>query len=246
MILEENIHMNSRGDDMFNLIIRTFILYIYLVCIMRLMGKRQLGQLQPVDLVIALMISELATLPMEDNRIPLIYAIVPISTLVLLQIMTSVIELKSEKLRTLLNGEPSILVKDGIVDIKELKHLRYNLDDLLEELRLKGYFNLNEIHYAMMETNGDISIIPKTSSSPPNREDLNLDVQDEPLPIPVILDGNINYRNLQRMNKDITWLQKKLKENNVDNPNEIFIAILYSKSEKIFFQYKDTSLKMGK
>ncbi|MEG0771868.1 DUF421 domain-containing protein [Clostridium sp.] len=231
---------------MFNLIIRTFILYIYLVFIMRLMGKRQLGQLQPVDLVIALMISELATLPMEDNRIPLIYAIVPISTLVLLQIMTSVIELKSEKLRTLLNGEPSILVKDGIVDIKELKHLRYNLDDLLEELRLKGYFNLNEIHYAMMETNGDISIIPKTSSSPPNREDINLDVQDEPLPIPVILDGNINYRNLRLMNKDIIWLQKKLKENNVEDPTDIFVAILYSKSEKIFLQYKDTSLKMNK
>lgn len=224
---------------MFNLIIRTTILYIYLVGIMRLMGKRQLGQLQPVDLVIALMISELATLPMEDNRIPLIYAIVPITTLVVLQIATSVIELKSETLRTLLNGEPSILVKDGKVDMKELKHLRYNLDDLLEELRLKGYFNLSEIHYAMMETNGDISIIPKNSASPPNREDLNLKVDDEPLPIPVILDGKINTRNLKVMNKDNTWLEKKLKENNIKNPKDIFIAILYSNSEKIFFQYKD-------
>jgi uncharacterized membrane protein YcaP (DUF421 family) len=231
---------------MFNLIIRTTILYIYLVCIMRLMGKRQLGQLQPVDLVIALMISELATLPMEDNRIPLIYAIVPITTLVILQIATSVIELKSEKLRTLLNGEPSVLVKDGKVDIRELKHLRYNLDDLLEELRLKGYFNLNEIHYAMMETNGDISVIPKTSSSPPNREDLNLKVEDEPLPIPVILDGNINYRNLTLMKKDMTWLEKKLRENNIENPKDIFIAILYSNSEKIFFQYKDDSNKNKK
>jgi len=225
---------------MFNLIIRTMLLYFYLVSIMRLMGKRQLGQLEPVDLVIALMISELATLPMEDNRIPLIYAFVPITTLVVLQITTSVIELKSEKLRTLLNGEPSILVKDGKVDIKELRHLRYNLDDLLEELRLKGYFNLNEIHYAIMETNGDISILPKNSCSPPNREDLNVKVQDEPLPLPIILDGNINYGNLQLINKDEKWLDKKLKQFNIENPKDIFIAILYSNSDKIYFQYKDS------
>jgi len=205
---------------------------------MRLMGKRQLGQLEPVDFVIALMISELATLPMEDNRIPLIYAIVPITTLVLLQITTSVIELKSEKLRTLLNGEPSILVKDGKVNIKELRHLRYNLDDLLEELRLKGYFNLNEIHYAIMETNGDISILPKNSSSPPNREDLNVKVQDEPLPLPIILDGNINYGNLKLINKDENWLYKKLKHYSIENPKDVFIAILYSNSEKLYFQYQ--------
>lgn len=224
---------------MFNLIIRTMVLYFYLVSIMRLMGKRQLGQLEPVDFVIALMISELATLPMEDNRIPLIYAIVPITTLVVLQITTSVIELKSEKLRTLLNGEPSILVKDGKVDIKELRHLRYNLDDLLEELRLKGYFNLNEIHYAIMETNGDISILPKNSSSPPNREDLNVKIQDEPLPLPIILDGNINYGNLKLVNKDEKWLQRKLKQYSIEDPKEVFIAILYSNSEKLYFQYKD-------
>lgn len=225
---------------MFNLIIRTMVLYFYLVSIMRLMGKRQLGQLEPVDFVIALMISELATLPMEDNRIPLIYAIVPITTLVLLQITTSVIELKSEKLRTLLNGEPSILVKDGKVNIKELRHLRYNLDDLLEELRLKGYFNLNEIHYAIMETNGDISILPKNSSSPPNREDLNVKVQDEPLPLPIILDGNINYGNLKLINKDENWLYKKLKHYSIENPKDVFIAILYSNSHKLYFQYKDS------
>lgn len=225
---------------MFNLVIRTTVLYFYLICIMRLLGKRHLGQLEPVDLVIALMISELATLPMEDNRIPLIYAIVPITTLVILQITTSVIELKSEKLRSLLNGDPSILVRDGKVDIQELRHLRYNLDDLLEELRLKGYFNLNEIHFAIMETNGNISIMPKNSSSPANRVDLNLKIPDEPLPLPIILDGKINTENLKLVNKDNKWLERKLKQNNIKDPKDVFIAILYSTSEKLYFQYKDS------
>jgi uncharacterized membrane protein YcaP (DUF421 family) len=118
------------------------------------MGKRQIGQLEPVDFVVALMISELATLPMADNRIPLIYAIVPITTLVFLQVTTSFLELKSEHFRTILNGQPSILIKDGLVNVNELRQLRYNLDDLLAELRQNGYFNLQEIHYAIRSGSG--------------------------------------------------------------------------------------------
>jgi len=169
---------------------------------MRLMGKRQLGQLEPFDLVTALMISELAALPMEDNRMPLISSMVPIATLVILQIITSIIQLKSEKARTLLNGEPSILIKDGEVDLKELRNQRFNLDDLLEELRLNGYFNLSDIHYAVLETNGNISIMPKEENTPITPKVLNLSVQEKPMPMIIINDGSINKQNLEKVGKN--------------------------------------------
>ena len=224
---------------MFILIIRTVILYIYLIFIMRVMGKRQLGQLEPVDFVVALMISELATLPMGDNRIPLIYAIVPITTLVFLQVMTSFLELKSEHIRSILNGQPSILIKDGLVNVEELKQLRYNLDDLLAELRQNGYFNLQEIHYAILETDGSLSIVPYTSYEPPTRQDLKIKVEDEPLPMPVILDGVINKSNLKSIGKDIYWLEKKLSRHNIKSHRDVLVAIVYSNNHKFYFQLKN-------
>lgn len=228
---------------MFILVIRTAILYFYLIFIMRIMGKRQIGQLEPVDLVVALMISELASLPMADNRMPLVYSIVPITTLVFFQMTTSFIELKSEYFRSLLNGEPSILIKDGIVNIKELRHLRYNLDDLLEELRAKGYFNIRDVHYAILETNGNLSIIPKNYCSPPNREDIKIKVADEPLPTPLVLDGNINYKNLELLNLDESWLLKELKNKRIMDIKDVFVAIVYSKDNKLYIQSKDKEFK---
>lgn len=224
---------------MFILIIRTMILYIYLIFIMRILGKRQLGQLEPVDFVVALMISELATLPMSDNRIPLIYAIVPITTLVFLQVITSYLELKSQGFRNSLNGKPSIVIKDGIVNIRELKQLRYNLDDLLSELRLKGFFNLREIHYAMLESNGALSVIPYTPYEPPKREDMNIKTEDEPIPLPVILDGIVIDENLKAMEKDKYWLEKNLKKRNIQDPKAVFVAIVYSNDHKLYIQMKE-------
>lgn len=223
---------------MFILIIRTIILYIYLILIMRVMGKRQIGQLEPVDFVVALMISELATLPMADNRIPLIYAIVPITTLVFLQVFTSFLELKSEKFRCILNGEPSVVIKDGLVNIEELRHLRYNLDDLLAELRQQGFFNLMEIHYAILETDGSLSILPYTPYEPPTRQDLKVKVEDEPLPMPLILDGIINFENLKAIGKDTYWLEKKLSLNNIKDCKDVLIAIVYSNDHKLYYQLK--------
>lgn len=202
------------------------------------MGKRQIGQLEPVDFVVALMISELATLPMADNRIPLIYAIVPITTLVFLQVFTSFLELKSEGFRSILNGQPSIIIKDGLVNIEELRQLRYNLDDLLAELRQQGFFNLMEIHYAILETDGSLSVLPYSAYEPPNRKDLKLEAEDEPLPMPVILDGVVNIENLKSLGKDKYWLEKKLNLNNIKNPTDVLVAIIYSNEHKFYYQLK--------
>jgi len=202
------------------------------------MGKRQIGQLEPVDLVVALMISELATLPMGDNRIPLIYAIVPITTLVFLQVLTSFFELKSERFRSVLNGQPSIVIKDGLVNIEELRHLRYNLDDLMAELRQHGYFNLMEIHYAILETDGSLSVVPYASYEPPTRNDLNMKIEDEPIPMPVILDGTINLDNLKTIGRDIYWLEKKLSLNHIDSYKDVLVGIVYSNQHKFYYQLK--------
>lgn len=223
---------------MFILIARTIILYIYLIIIMRVMGKRQIGQLEPTDFVVALMISELATLPMADNRIPLIYAIVPITTLVFLQVFISFLELKSESFRSILNGQPSIIIKDGLVNIKELRQLRYNLDDLLAELRQQGFFNLMEIHYAILETDGSLSVLPYTPYEPPTRQDLEIKIEDEPLPMPVILDGIINFENLKTIGKDKYWLEKELAHNNINTHKEVLVAIVYSNEHKFYYQLK--------
>jgi len=205
---------------------------------MRLMGKKQIGELEPFELVIALMISELATFPMQDIRIPLFHAIIPIITLLFLQVATSLIELKSEKARTILTGDPSILIKNGIIDIAELRYQRFNINDLLEELRLKGYFNLSDIQYAILETSGELSILPKTSQSNATKADLNLTVTQDSLPIPLIMDGNINYKNLKLIEKDKTWLNNILKENKIADSKNVFLGMIDSKN-KFRYQLKD-------
>jgi len=223
---------------MFILVIRTFFLYFAVIFIMRMMGKKQIGQLEPFELVIALMISDLATYPMEDIRIPLIHAIIPIVTLLFLQVATSYIEIKSENARRILTGNPSILIKNGKIDIAELRYQRFNINDLLEELRLKGYFNLSDIQYAILETSGELSILPKTGQSNATKDDLNITITQESLPVPLIMDGNINYKNLILLKKDETWLNNILKRNKISDANDLFIGMLDS-NKKFYYQLKE-------
>ncbi|MFA9397501.1 MAG: YetF domain-containing protein [Clostridiaceae bacterium] len=212
-------------------LIRTLILYFLVVFIMRIMGKRQIGQLQPFELVIAIMVSDLASIPMQDTGIPLINGIIPIITLLILQILISVLQLKCEFFRTLFCGRPSILINKGKIEMNELRIQRFNLNDLMEELRLKGYYNIEDIEYAVLETSGQLSIIPKSSLSSVTRKDLNITKQQETLPVTLILDGKIEYNNLKIINKDKNWLLSKLKENNIYDSNEIVIAVLDSRDD---------------
>ena len=202
------------------------------------MGKKQIGELEPFELVIALMISELATFPMQDIRIPILHAIIPIISLLFLQVATSFIELKSERARRIFTGTPSILIRKGIIDIAELRYQRFNINDLLEELRLKGYFNLSDIQYAILETSGELSILPKTEISNATKADLNMNVTQESLPIPLIMDGIINHKNLKLLEKDEFWLNKILKEHDIKDAKDVFLGIIDSKS-KFFYQLKE-------
>ena len=168
------------------LIVRTVILYFMALVVIRLMGKRQIGQLQPFEIVITVMISDLAAMPMQDNRIPLAFSAIPMIVLVILQILSSTAQLKSEKARELLSGKPTIIIEHGRIDMDALKEERININDLLEELRLKNFYNIKEIEYAILETSGQLSIIPKTNLTFATKEDLKIPTTQDSLPITLI------------------------------------------------------------
>ena len=219
------------------ILFRSIVLYLVVVFIMRIMGKRQIGQLQPFELVIALMISELAATPMQNTGIPLFHGIIPIITLLVLQVLISTLQLKSEAARLIFCGQPSILIEKGKINIKELKNNRLNLNDLLEELRLKDYYNLDDIEYAILETGGQITIIPKSELEPATRKDLNIKSSQNMMPVTLVLDGKVNDRNLKLIKKDKSWLNKQLNKNNISSADQIFLALLDSQG-KFAYQLK--------
>lgn len=222
--------------------LRTLVLYIVVVTVMRIMGKRQIGELQPFELVIAIMLSELAAVPMQDTGIPLIHGLIPILTLMFLEIFLSYITLKSRKLRKLVCGTAIVLIQHGKILEDELRSQRFNLDDLMEELRLSGYLNISDIEYAILENSGKLSIIPKFEKSPITRKDLNLSGQEEQLPVALVLDGQINYYNLEYICKDTKWLLQKLNENRISKIEDVFIA-MFDSNGKLFVQRRKDSVE---
>ena len=223
---------------MFVLIIRTIILYFIVVFVMRLMGKRQLGQLQPYELVITIMISELATLPMQDIRLPLLLGIIPILTMLILQIILSEVQLRSEGLRKIIDGKPSILLRNGNLDIAALREQRINVDDLMEELRTSGYFNFSDLAYIILENNGQLSIIPKTELTPVTKKDLNISSKQDVLPVILILNGKVQSNNLKSINKNDNWLKNQIKNKKINSYEEVYLAMMDS-NNNFYCQKKD-------
>lgn len=225
---------------MFILLIRTIILYVLVIITLRIMGKRQIGQLQPYELVTTIMISELASLPMGDTRIPLMHGIIPIITLLIIQVCMSLIGLKSEKARIFMDGKPNLIVKNGKLQIPVLRSELLPASDVLEELRIKGYFNLNEIEYAILETNGQISIISKSDFEPVIRKDLNIKSTNPTLPLLLVSEGKKIEDNLKLLNENENWLDQQLRNNNIKNIEELFIAYLDTNNNFVY-QYKENN-----
>lgn len=216
------------GDEFKMLIlpIRTGILYLLVVVIIRIMGKHQIGQLQPFELVITIMISELAAIPMQDTDIPLLHGIIPILTLLFIQISLSLLTLKNETARRIICGGPSILIEKGKINQPELTRLRYSLSDLLEQLRLKDMPNIADVEYAILETSGKLSIIPKSKKRPVNPEDLKLETPYEGLPVTLIVDGILKERNLAKLNLSPEWLRTELKKLGLQSWDQVLLASL--------------------
>ena len=223
---------------MFIIMIRTLILYISVIFSLRVMGKRQIGELQPSELVVAIMISDLATVPMESVNIPLTAGVIPVFTLVIAEVITSFLCLKSRKVRRIISGEPSIVIYDGVIIEKEMRRLRFNINDLLEELRLNNCHDISDVAVAVIETSGKLSVIPRDHARSVTVEDLGLtDVRSEGLPCTVISDGELNETELKRSGKSLKWLKDELKKNDIDDMKDVFIASVDAEGE-LFIQKK--------
>ena len=209
---------------MVTLFLRTIILYFSMIFAMRLMGKKQVGELQPSELVVSIAISDLASIPMQDMNQPLLSGLIPIATLMCMEVMLSFISLKSRKIRNALTGTPCILISHGKISEKELKKLRYSISDLTEELRTAGYSDIRDVDYAVLETTGALNIIPVADKRPLTPGDLGLCVSSSKLMITVIADGKVLSDSLKGTNHDENWLFSELKKQGVKNAGEVFYA----------------------
>ena len=204
--------------------VRTIILYAVVVIAMRIMGKRQIGELQPSEFVVAIMISELAAIPMQATGIPLVNGIVPIVTLMAAEVGVSYVSLKNKKARDIISGKPSILIRNGQIDIAEMKRLRFNIDDLIEELRISNFPNISDVELAILETNGKLSVQPKGEKQGVTLSDLGIQPSPNGLTNIVISDGVLDHKALHRAGYDEQWLEKKLKQYNIFSYERVFIA----------------------
>jgi len=206
--------------DYIKIIFRMSFFYFFILIIYRMMGKREVGQLGIIDLIVSILIAELVVVSVEDPNLSILYSLVPVICLVALQMLLSYTSLKSSKVRELLDGTPSFIIKYGKINYNEMIKQKYNLDDLLVQLREKGFRNIEEIEYAILENNGTLSVFEY------NKNKL---VKKSPLPMPIILDGKIQYETLREMDRDDSFIYKILDNKKVEL-KDIFYAFYKDKS----------------
>ena len=200
---------------MITLIFRTLLVYIFLIVIMRLMGKRQIGELEVTDLVATLLLSEIASLPITDPNIPVLHAIVPMIVLLSLEVFSSYILIRVPKLKNFLSAAPTILIKDGILDQAALVATRLSIEELMSEIRQQGFGSFDCVWYAILEKDGKLTILPRARYSPPTQEALNITSPEESL-MHVVYNGNTyNKKGLALIGKDCAWLDKQMERRGV-------------------------------
>ena len=212
---------NDNGDNMYlTLVFKTIFLYIFIIFVYRVMGKKEIGELSIIDLIVTILIAELAAICIEQTKRSIFFSVVPIIALVILEMLFSYIALKSEKIRNFIDGKPSVIIKDGKIDFSVMTKLRYSLDDLLSQLREKGIKSIEEINYAVLENSGNLSVF-----------------KSHDYPFPIILDGKIDYATLKEIGKDKKWINSLIEENNLDLEN-IFYAF-YTKKKTYIIKKDD-------
>lgn len=214
--------------------IRTLIIYFALVLIMRLLGKRQLGEMELSEFVVAALIADLASHPLQDIGIPMINGLVPIVTLFCCEVLISGIAMKNIRLRALLFGKPSMLVEKGKIKQREMKKNRFTTDELMEELRNQGYLDISAVEYAVLETDGRLSVIPYPSESPVTPSQLKIEAEDKGYPVVVISDGHVIESNLRLVGRDMNWLNKRLATLGVKNTETVFLMTVNAAGQVYF------------
>ena len=208
-------------------LIRTAILYVMIMIGLRLTGKRQLGELEPGELVLTMMLSDLAAVPMQDFGIPLLAGVLPILVLLSRSLLLSQLSLKSQWFRELACGHPTVIIDSGHICQNAMRRSRLTTDELLEELRLQGYSDLSAVKYAILENSGNLSVLPWTIQQPPTAAQLQMQLEDDCfLPLILINDGRIMQKNLEKSGNDAAWLRLLLKDRGFSSPNEVFLLTL--------------------
>jgi uncharacterized membrane protein YcaP (DUF421 family) len=207
------------------------------------MGKREIGQLSVFDLVVAIMIAEVAVFPLQDQTIPMYMGLIPLFVLAGAEILISWLCLRSTYFRRLIDGYPSVLIFKGKVIEKEMRKQRYNINDLIGQLREKSIFNISDVEYAILETTGELSVMVKNTKRPVNSGDLNISPLSEDIPVPLILDGVVLQKNLDYLGLTRSWLDEELKLNELD-VKDIIYANLDCQGQ-LYISEKDSSVPKG-
>lgn len=204
--------------------IRTIILYLILIIGLRLTGKRQIGELEPIELVLTMLLSDLASVPMQDFGIPLLNGLVPIITLLSLSTLFSYFSMRSMRFRSLVCGEPAIIIREGKLLQDVMRHNRLTLDELLEELRSQGISDLDDVKYAILETSGQLSVLLRADRQPVTAQQLSHEVKDDVfLPTVIINDGRLLRSNLKEIGLDEAWLRQQLSTQHLSDTRDVFL-----------------------
>ena len=219
---------------------RSIVLYIIVLIVMRLMGKREIGQLQPFELAISIMIADLASIPMTDPGTPIFNGIIPILGLLIMHLLISMINLKSSKAREIICGRPSILIYRGRINEHNLKKERFTINELEERLRGNNVINLGDVEYAILETSGQVTVIQKPDKRNTIPQDFNIMPEYEGIPYDLVVDGKVMKENLKAIGKDYDWLKKQVEKFNM-KPEEALVVTFDGKGQ-IFCQKKEKNV----
>ena len=217
--------------------IRTLILYLVLIAVIRLMGKRQIGQLEPAEFVVTMLVANLAAIPMQDGAIPLFSGLVPILTVLALELVLSALSLKSLKLRRLLCGKPVILIENGQLLQQNLRKTRITLDELSGHLREKDVLDIRSVQFAILETNGNLSVFPYPKEKPASAKDAGVPTRKQYLPVTIVSDGRLLQENLRLAKKDAAWVQQRLREHQATLPETWLLTV--DGADRVVFYRKE-------
>jgi len=209
---------------MTTILIRTLIIYVALILTMRLMGKRQIGELEVTDLVTTLLISEIASLPITNQEIPVSYAILPMLTLLILEILSSVILIRFPALKRIVSACPTIIIQNGVLQQQALKDLRISIEELMSEIRQQGLTALDQVEYAILEKNGKLTVLPRAKYATPTVEQMGIRAKEDPLMHVVFCNGSYSRVGLQLIEKDRAWLDRQLKKKKLE-PRALFCVM---------------------
>ncbi len=222
-------------------IIRTLILYAAIIISFRIMGKRQIGELEPAELVVAVLISDLAAHPLQDIGTPLLYGLIPVLTLLCCEVLISGVIVKSVRLRALISGKPCIVIKKGQIVQREMKKNRLTLDELAEQLRKKNISDISTVNYAVLETDGSISTLLFPGQSPLTPQQMGVQADDAGYPVTVINEGRVLGDNLRKMGYNDAWLKNQLKSRNIRDPRDVYLMTV-DEFRRVYFAVMESAV----